>query len=142
MTTVRQVLAVKGSHVHTIHPKECVFDALKRMDEEDVGSLVVMDGECLVGILTERHYARKVALKGKTSLATPVSDIMERDVVVSRPDLTIEECIAVMSACKKRHLPVVQGDRLIGIVSLGDMMSSMIGDQKFAIDQMVQYICS
>jgi CBS domain-containing protein len=101
VTTVRQVLTVKGSHVHTIHPKECVFDALKRMDEEDVGSLVVMDGERLVGIITERHHARKVALKGKTSLTTPVSDIMERDVVVSRPDLTIEECIAVMSGLQE-----------------------------------------
>lgn len=140
MTTVRQLVDQKGRHVWSIHPDATVFDAVKKMAERDVGSLVVMDGEKMLGIITERHYARNVVLKGKTSPATPVRDIMERHVVVARLDYTVERCMALMSDKRVRHLPVLDRGKLIGIVSIGDLVKSIIGDQKFMIDQLEHYI--
>jgi CBS domain-containing protein len=140
MTTVRQLLAEKGRHVSTIHPDDTVFNAIGKMADEDIGSLAVMDGSKLVGIITERHYARKVVLKGKTSPTTPVRDIMAKEVIVTQPDRTIEECMAVMTEYHIRHLPVIDGDEVVGIVSIGDLVKSTISSQKFIIDQLVQYI--
>jgi CBS domain-containing protein len=110
------------------------------MAEKDIGSLVVMEGEELVGIITERHYARNVVLKGKTSPATPVRDIMERHVVIAQSGQSVDECMAVMSEERVRHLPVFEGKKPIGIVSIGDLVKSIIGDQKFVIFQLEQYI--
>ena len=110
------------------------------MAEKDVGSLVVMEGDKLVGIITERHYARNVVLKGKTSPATPVRDIMESHVVIARPEQSVDQCMALMSEKRVRHLPVFEGKKLVGIVSIGDLVKSIIGDQKFTIDQLVHYI--
>jgi len=140
MTTVRQLLAEKGRHVSIIHPDDTVFNAIGKMADEDIGSLAVMDGSKLVGIVTERHYARKVVLKGKTSPTTPVRDIMAKEVIVTQPDRTIEECMAVMTEYHIRHLPVIDGDEVVGIVSIGDLVKSTISSQKFIIDQLVQYI--
>ena len=140
MTTVRQLLDQKGRHVWAIHPDATVFDAVKKMAEKDVGSLVVMDGENVLGIITERHYARNVVLKGKASPATPVRDIMERHVIVARPDDTMERCMALMSDKRVRHLPVFDREKLAGIISIGDLVKSIIGDQKFTIDQLEHYI--
>jgi CBS domain-containing protein len=110
------------------------------MAENDIGSLVVMDGEKLVGIITERHYARNVVLKGKASPTTPVRDIMERRVICARPEQTVEQCMALMTDKRVRHLPVLEGKKVTGIVSIGDLVKSIIGDQKFIIEQLEHYI--
>jgi CBS domain-containing protein len=120
MTTVKHVLDKKGRDVHTIHPDASVFDALKRMAENDIGSLVVLEGDKLVGIITERHYSREIALKGRTSPGTLVRDIMSTRVSFARPEHSVEECMAVMTAQAVRHLPVLEHNRVVGIVSIGD----------------------
>ena len=140
MTTVRQLLDQKGKTVWSIGPDATVFDAVAKMAEKDVGSLLVMDGDKLVGIITERHYARKVVLKGKTSPTIPVRDIMESEVMVALPEQSVEECMAIMTDKHVRHLPVVQGDKPIGILSIGDLVKSIISDQKFVIDQLEHFI--
>lgn len=140
MTTVQQLLDQKGRKIWSIHPDATVFDAIAEMAEKDIGSLVVMDGEKLVGIITERHYARNVVLKGKTSPTTPVRDIMERHIIVARPDQSVDQCMALMSEKRVRHLPVLEGEKPIGMVSIGDLVKSTVGDQKFMIDQLEHYI--
>ncbi|HUS95770.1 MAG TPA: CBS domain-containing protein [Hyphomicrobiaceae bacterium] len=140
MTTVKQVLDAKGHDVHSISPDASVFEALKVMSEHDIGSLAVLENDKLVGIITERHYARGIVLKGKTSSATRVLDIMSTPVVCARPEQSVEECMAVMTARVVRHLPVLEDNRLVGIVSLGDMVKSVIDDQKFIIEQLEHYI--
>jgi len=140
MTTVEQLIRQKGSRVWSIHPDATVFDAIGRMSEKDIGSLVVMDGERLVGIITETHYTRKVFLKGKSSPTTPVRDIMERRVVIARPEQSLEDCMALMTGKRVRHLPVVAGEKLVGIVSIGDLIKAMIGDREYVIDQLEHYI--
>jgi CBS domain-containing protein len=140
MTTIKHVLDKKGHDVHFIHPDASVFDALKLMAENDIGSLVVLEDDKLVGIITERHYARDIVLKGKTSPGTRVRDIMSTRVICARPDQAVEECMAVMTQRAVRHLPVLKDGRLVGIVSIGDMVNSVIGDQKFIIEQLEHYI--
>jgi CBS domain-containing protein len=140
MTMVRQVLDQKGKNVWSIHPDATVFDAVAKMAEKDIGSLVVVEGDKLVGIITERHYARNVVLKGKTSPATRVRDIMERHVVIAYPEQSVDQCMALMSEKHVRHLPVFEGEKPIGIVSIGDLVKSKIGDQEFVIDQLEHYI--
>ena len=140
MTTVRQLLDQKGRNIWSIHPDATVFEAVAKMAEKDVGSLVVMEGDEIVGIITERHYARNVILKGKTSPATPVRDIMERQVVIVRPEQSVDQCMAIMTEQRVRHLPVFEGKKPIGILSIGDLVKSIIGDQKFIIIQLEQYI--
>jgi len=140
MTTIKHVLDEKGRDVHSISPTASVFDALKAMAEHDIGSLAVLEDDKLVGIITERHYSREIILKGKTSPATCVRDIMSTKVVCARPEQSVEECMAVMTARAVRHLPVVEDKRLIGIVSIGDMVKSVIDDQKFIIEQLEHYI--
>ena len=140
MTTVRQLLDQKGRKIWSIHPDATVFDAVAKMAEKDVGSLVVMDGDELVGIITERHYARNVVLKGKASPAMPVRDIMERHVIIARSEQSVEQCMALMTEKRIRHLPVFEGEKPIGIVSIGDLVKSIIGDQKFMIDQLEHYV--
>jgi CBS domain-containing protein len=140
MTTVKHVLDKKGHDVHFIHPGASVFDALRLMAEHNIGSLVVLEDDKLVGVITERHYAREIVLKGKTSQATLVRDIMSTKVICTRPDQSVQECMAVMTARAVRHLPVLEHGQLVGIVSIGDMVNSVIGDQKFIIEQLEHYI--
>jgi CBS domain-containing protein len=140
MTTVKHVLDKKGRDVHSIHPDASVFDALKRMAENDIGSLIVLEGDKLVGIITERHYSREIALKGRTSPATLVRDIMSTRVMFARPEQSVEECMAVMTARAVRHLPVLENKRVVGIVSIGDMVKSVIDDQKFIIEELEHFI--
>ena len=140
MTTVRQLLDQKGTNIWSIHPDATVFDAIAKMADKDVGSLVVMDGDELIGIITERHYARNVVLKGKASPAMPVREIMERHVVIARPEESVEQCMVLMTEKRIRHLPVFEGEKPIGILSIGDLVKSIIGDQKFTIDQLEHYI--
>src|SRR6516165_3146986 len=138
--TARHILQQKGQNVWTVGPNATVFDALAKMAEKDVGSLVVMEDEKLIGIITERHYSRKVILKGKTSPTTLVRDIMDANVVHVRPDQTVELCMTLMTEKRVRHLPVVEGDKVIGIVSIGDLLKTIISKQKFVIDELEHYI--
>jgi CBS domain-containing protein len=140
MTTVRHLLDKKGLRVHSIRPDGSVFDALKIMAEKNIGSLVVLEDEKLVGIITERIYAREIALKGRTSAQTLVRDVMSTNVICVQPDQTVEECMAVMTKKTVRHLPVVEHGQIVGIVSIGDMVNSIIRDQEFIIDQLEHYI--
>ncbi|HET7382514.1 MAG TPA: CBS domain-containing protein [Pseudolabrys sp.] len=142
MATVRQLLNEKGHDVFTVGPAETVFDAIRKMAEENIGSLVVCEGPKPVGIITERHYARNVFLKGRASPSTLVRDIMETQVWFARPDQTVDECMAVMSNKRVRHLPVIDQGRLIGIISIGDLVKNIISDQKFTIEQLTHFISS
>jgi CBS domain-containing protein len=140
MTIVRRILEDKGRQVWSVHPGDKVYDAIKMMADKDVGSLIVLDGGKIVGIVTERHYARNVFLKGRASPQTRVDDIMERNVVCVGPDQSIEECMALMTAKRLRHLPVTEDDALLGIVSIGDLVKSIISDREFTIEQLAHYI--
>ncbi len=140
MATVREVLGKKGHEVWSVHPRHSVYDAIKKMSEKNIGSLVVLVDDQIVGIVTERHYARHVILEGRSSAETPVREIMASDVVCVRPDQTIEECMAIMTEKRIRHLPVVEDNRLVGLVSIGDLVKSIIADQKFTIEQLIHYI--
>lgn len=138
--TVQDVLKDKGKRVWTISPDAKVIDALKLMSDKDLGAVVVTEGENLVGILSERDYARKVMLRGKSSLDTPVKEIMTSGVYYVDPDTTTQECLAVMTKNRIRHLPVVRDGKLLGFVSIGDVVKSVISQQKIAIDHLESYI--
>lgn len=140
MTMIHQLLKTKGHDFHSVGPDESVYAAIKLMADKDVGSLLVMDGDKLVGIITERHYARDVMLKGRTSPQTPVRDIMETDVVCVGPHETVDGALEVMTHERVRHLPVLNGEKIIGIVSIGDLVKNIIDDQRFTIDQLEGYI--
>ena len=140
MATVRQILHAKGHDVATIDPDATVYNAIKKLADENIGSLVVMDDEKIVGIVTERDYARNVILKGKASPTTLVKDIMSTRVVCVGPEQSVEECMAVMTDKAIRHLPVLENKQLVGMVSIGDLVKSIIGDQKFIIEQLERYI--
>jgi CBS domain-containing protein len=140
MTTVRQLLDEKGHKVFSISPDATVYDAIKEMAEKDVGSLVVIDDDTLVGIITERDYARSIVLKGRASPETPVQAIMQTNIIYAKPEQTVEECMAVMTDEKVRHLPVVENESLVGIISIGDLVQAIISSQKFTIEQLEFYI--
>ena len=140
MTTLRQLLNEKGHTVYTVGPNETVFDAIRKMADQDIGSLVVCEGTKPVGIITERHYARNVFLKGRASPSTRVREVMETQVLFARPEQTVDECMAVMTDKKVRHLPVIDRDKLIGIISIGDLVKNIISDQKFTIEQLIHYV--
>jgi len=140
MKTVAQMLKLKPSGVASIGPDVPVVDALKLLAERDVGAVLVMEGQRLVGILSERDYARKVALKGKSSSTTPVNEIMTREVVFVTPEQTNEDCMALMTAKRLRHLPVIDNDRVVGVLSIGDLVKDTISEQQFIIDQLEHYI--
>lgn len=140
MPLVSQILKNKGRDVWSVSPDETVLDALKLMADKGVGALLVMEGEKLVGIVSERDYARKVILEGKASRDTPVSEIMTRKVLCASPDRTVDECMALMSDKRARHLPVVEDKRVVGILSIGDLVKVTIDEQKVLIDQLQQYI--
>ena len=140
MDTVRGLLKSKGGEVWTIQPDETVHDAIQKMADQDVGSLVVIEDGELAGIFTERHYSREVFLKGRQSPTTPIREVMSTRVTCASPKQTIEECMAVMTDKRIRHLPVVDDGELVGIVSIGDLVKSTIADQEFVIEQLTDYI--
>jgi CBS domain-containing protein len=140
MTTVRQILQMKGGGVETIRPEDSVFDAIKKMADKKIGALLVMEDDKVHGIITERHYARNVFLEGKSSPKTRVNEIMTEDVIYANPDLNIDECMAVMINKGVRHLPVRENDQLIGLVTIGDLARAFISEQQFTIDQLHTYI--
>ena len=140
MDTVRNLLNSKGGEVWTIQPDESVHDAIQKMADKDVGSLVVIENGKVAGIFTERHYAREVFLKGRHSPTTPIRAVMHTRVICVPPEQTIKECMAVMTDKRLRHLPVVDDGELVGIVSIGDLVKSVITDQEFVIEQLTHYI--
>lgn len=140
MKTVAQILKMKSAGVISIRPDVPVIDALKLLAEKDVGAVLVMDGPRLVGVFSERDYARKVSLKGKSSSDTPVSEIMTREVVVVTPAQTNEECMALVTEKRVRHLPVIDNGQVVGVLSIGDLVKDAISEQQFVIDQLERYI--
>ncbi len=143
MTAVTEILKAKGAcdvAVYAIAPTATVLEALQMMADKRVGALLVMEGESIAGILTERDYARKIALLGRTSVSTLVRDVMTQHVMYVESTQTSEECMALMTENRLRHLPVVDNGRLIGLVSIGDLVKDIISQQQFIIKQLEHYI--
>lgn len=140
MKTARDLLRAKGDQVYSTTPNATVYDALQQMAEKNIGALIVFDGDRLVGLLSERDYARKVVLKNKFSRETAVSDIMSRDVVTVPPDENLEKCMEMITGHRVRHLPVVEKDRVLGIISIGDIVKGIIDHKEFIIEQLELYI--
>ncbi len=140
--TVRDVLERKGRQVWSVRPDATVYEALQLMAEKEIGALLVVEGERPVGIFTERDYARQVILKGKASKDTPVRDVMTARVVFVRPEQTVEDCMALMTDKRVRHLPVMEGEHLAGLLSIGDVVKAVISEKQFIIEQLEHYITS
>lgn len=140
MITVKQMLEEKGHQVWTTSPDSTVYEALKIMAEKEVGALIVLEKDQVVGVISERDYARKVVLKGKSSLETPVREIMTTQVYFVNPDWTAEECMALMTDKRIRHLPVIEENKLVGVISIGDVVKSVITSQKITIEHLQNYI--
>jgi len=140
MQTIRKILSEKGSDIWSTSPGATVFEALQLMAEKDVGALPVMDQGKLVGIFSERDYARKVILLGKSSKKTYVREITTPHVIYATPDMTNDQGLALMSAKRIRHLPVVDSEDMVGMISIGDLVRSIISEQKEMISQLEQYI--
>ncbi|MCY3731109.1 MAG: CBS domain-containing protein [Rhodospirillaceae bacterium] len=140
MKFVDQLLDGKGRDVWSITPDATVYDALGLMAEKRIGALVVLEGEQLAGLFSERDYARKVILQGKSSKGTPVRDIMSRRVLCIGPEQSVQDCMALMTERRIRHLPVVADDRLVGLVSIGDVVKAVIADQEEVIEHLEHYI--
>ena len=140
--SIRDVLINKGTSVLSISADETVYKALELMAKENVGALLVMNGEKVVGIMSERDYARKVILEGRSSLNTSVEKIMTKKILYIAPDKSVEEGLALMSEKRCRHLPVLEGDSLIGMVSIGDLVKANVAEKEFMISQLENYILS
>jgi CBS domain-containing protein len=142
MKTVEQMLEGKAQRLLSVAPDTTVYDALKLMAEHEVGALVVLDGERLAGIFSERDYARKVVLFGKASKETMVREIMTHKVLCVRPEQTVDQCMALMTDKKVRHLPVLDHKKVTGVISIGDVVKEVISEQRFMIEQLENYIHS
>ena len=140
MTTVKQLLDSKGYDIWSIGPNASVYEAIELMAEKSVGALVVLEDDRTVGIISERDYARKVVLKERSSTETKVSEIMTTSIVYARPDQTVEECLSKMTEERIRHLPIQEGEKLIGMLSIGDLVKATIAEQQLLIQQLEQYI--
>ncbi|WP_198265078.1 CBS domain-containing protein [sulfur-oxidizing endosymbiont of Gigantopelta aegis] len=140
MITVGELLDSKGHSIWSAAPDDTVFEAIKLMDEKGVGALAVLNDGALVGMISERDYARRVILKGRSSKNTTVKDIMSTQVYYTFPSQTVDDCMVVMSERRIRHLPVLKGDELIGMVSVGDLIKDIIAEQKHMIEQLEHYI--
>jgi CBS domain-containing protein len=140
MKTVREILAGKGRDIWSIPPDATVFEALKAMADYDVGALVVLDGETVAGVLSERDYARKVILHGRSSKELTVKEIMSSKVYFVKPEQNIEECMALFTNKRVRHLPVLENDKLTGVISIGDVVKAVIAEHEFTIRHLENYI--
>ena len=140
MKLVQHLLDIKGADIVTIDEGASVFDAIKLMADHSIGSLLVMRGQNLKGIVTERDYARKVILKGRAAETTPVSEIMSVELITATPDKTVNECMTLMTERRIRHLPVLAHDKVVGLISIGDLVQAIIADQKEAIEHLENYI--
>lgn len=142
MKTVRQLLQSKGSAVYSVTPEASVFDALKLMADKNIGALLIVSGGKVAGIMSERDYARKVILHGKSSHDMLVREIMSEKVVTVQPEQTVEDCMTLMTGKRIRHLPVVNGDKIVGLLSIGDLVKEVIAEQEQTIKQLESYIHS
>ncbi|MFA5056123.1 MAG: CBS domain-containing protein [Dehalococcoidia bacterium] len=140
MSTVRDVLNGKSGKVETISPKVTIYEALEKMAQKDIGALVVMENKKVVGIVSERDYARKIILKGKNSKKTLVKEIMTSKLVSTNPNASVEEAMVLMTGKHVRHLPVFEKSKFVGIISIGDVMKSIVSNKDFLIDQLSDYI--
>ena len=140
MKTVREIIATKGGDIWTIPPDTTVFEALKTMADKNVGALLVLDGDAITGILSERDYARKVILQGKSSKELQVSEIMSSKVYFVSPTDNVDDCMALFTNKRVRHLPVLDNEQLVGIISIGDVVKAVIADQEFTIRHLENYI--
>lgn len=141
MQTVSSILRQKGSEVASVSPDTMVRDALRIMAEKNIGAIVVLDNAKLVGIFSERDYARKIVLKDKSSKTTPISEIMtSEDLVTVKPSTSVDDCMVLMTARRIRHLPVVENDQLLGVISIGDLVKYIIEEQKITIENLKNYI--
>lgn len=140
MRTVKQLLNDKGRQTFCVGPEQMMYEAITQMAERSVGALLVMDGERLVGIVSERDYARKIILKGRSSRETPVKDAMTANVISTGEDATVDACMRLMSDNRIRHLPVLDGEKVVGMLSIGDLVKAVISDQQFEIEQLSHYI--
>ena len=142
MRTVRQLLDTKSSEIHSISPDAPVIDAIRLMAERRIGALLVMEGQCLAGMLSERDYARKIVLQGRSSKDTPVRDIMTAEVVSISPRHNTDQCMQLMTDSRIRHLPVVEDGQVIGLISIGDLVKAVIEAQQQELDHLQRYIAS
>lgn len=140
MNTARDILEKKGRAIWSVRPEAPVYEAIESMADHGAGALLVMDGDRLLGIVSERDYARKVILEGRSSKDTPVSAIMTSRVVYGTLDTTIEQCMAVMTEQRIRHLPILDAGRVAGVLSIGDLVKAIITEQKFVIEELVRYV--
>jgi len=140
MLTVKEVLLSKSSAIWSIEPEETIYTALEIMAEKDIGALLVMDGEQVAGIFTERDYARKVVLKGKLSKKVTVGELMTKEIYCINSDKSVEECMALMTAARCRHMPVFENKKLVGIMTYADIVNAVIVDQKVKIQDLESYI--
>lgn len=140
MQSVNQLLDQKGHEIYAVKPTDVVFDAIEMMATEQVGALMVMDGEALRGVVSERDYARKVILKGRSSKSTTVAEIMSTDVITVTAAQTVDECLKIMTGYKIRHLPVMKDAQVVGVLSIGDLVKSKLEDQQRQIESLEQYI--
>ena len=140
MKQAKNILDSKGSDIWAVNPESTVLDAIRVMADKRIGALLVMKGDSLAGVFSERDYARKVVLMGKSSRETAVGEIMTSEVVVSTPENTIEECMSLMTTKRIRHLPVVADNKVVGVLSIGDLVIAIIEDQQHHIEQLESYI--
>ena len=140
MESVSQILDRKGYEIYSIHPDAKVYEALETMAGKEVGALVVLDENNICGIFSERDYARKVVLLGKSSKNLAVKDIMSTRIYYVKPEQSVEDCMALMIKRRIRHLPVIKNNKLLGVISIGDIVKAVIGEKEFVIDQLVHYI--
>ena len=140
METVKQILSSKGNEIYSISPNETVYEALKVMSDKKIGALLVVEDDNIFGIMSERDYARKVTLMGKSSKDAPVREIMSSKVIYVNPNQSVEECMALMIEKRIRHLPVLENGKLVGLISIGDVVKAVIGEKELVIDQLIHYI--
>jgi len=140
MITIEQLLNNKDDQIWSVEPKTSIFEALKIMSDKEIGALLVIEDEKLVGIFSERDYARKVILKGKSSKNTQVGELMTKKVLYIDPEKTINDCMAIMTDKHIRHLPVIENDKVIGMVTIGDVINQIISEQEFTIQHLENYI--
>ena len=140
MKTVKDILQDKGTEIWSMRPGATVYEALKLMADKQIGALLVIDGERVLGIMSERDYARKVILVGKSSHELTLADIMTHEVVCVRPDQSVEDCMKLMTGKRFRHLPVIENNKVIGVISIGDVVRAIIEDKQYMIEQLENYI--
>ena len=140
MTTIAQLLNAKGNQIWSVEPKATIFEALEIMSEKEIGALLVMEDGKLTGIFSERDYARKVILKGKSSKETPVGELMTKKVFYIDPQKTTNDCMAMMTAKRIRHVPVIEDNQAMGIVTIGDVVNQIISEQEVTINHLENYI--